>query len=119
MPEQTLAEQECTPCREGAEPLKGERLKRLAAQVPEWEVVDEHHLRRAFKFKDFRSALEWVNRVGRVAEALGHHPWIHFTWGQVILELWTHKVGGLVLNDFILAAHLDQEWAKRTRTCPA
>jgi 4a-hydroxytetrahydrobiopterin dehydratase len=93
--------------------LKGERLARLAAEVPAWEVIEEHHLRREFKFKDFASALAWVNRVGEIAEAQGHHPWVHFTWGKVVLELWTHKVGGLVLNDFILAAHLDREWNAR------
>ena len=93
--------------------MKGERLKRLAAEVPAWEVVEEHHLRREFKFKDFATALAWVNRVGEIAESQGHHPWVHFTWGKVVLELWTHKVGGLVLNDFILAAHLDRQWARR------
>jgi 4a-hydroxytetrahydrobiopterin dehydratase len=67
------------------------------------------------KFKDFGGAIEWVNRVADLAEILGHHPWFHFTWGKVILEVWTHKVDGLVENDFVLAAKIDRLWNERTK----
>lgn len=59
-----LAQKECVPCKGGVPPLKGEELRELARQVPGWEVVDEHHLRRTFKFRNFREALAFVNRVG-------------------------------------------------------
>jgi 4a-hydroxytetrahydrobiopterin dehydratase len=89
-------------------PLKGERLTPLKAQVPAWEVVNEHHLCRTFKFRDFAKALAFVNRVGAIAEEQGHHPWIHFTWGKATVETWTHKIDGLTESDFILAAKIDR-----------
>jgi 4a-hydroxytetrahydrobiopterin dehydratase len=99
----------CVPCRGGVPPLEGEGLERLRAQLGEgWTVVDGHHLEKTYTFKDFKSALAFVNRVGEVAEAEGHHPNISFTWGRVTLQLWTHKINGLHENDFILAAKADQ-----------
>ncbi len=104
-----LAERKCTPCERGSPPLKGGALADLRARVdPEWQVIDEHHLRREFKFRDFRAALEFTNRVGAIAEAENHHPDIHLSWGRVVVELWTHSIGGLSENDFILAARIDQ-----------
>jgi 4a-hydroxytetrahydrobiopterin dehydratase len=70
-------------------------------------VVDDHHLEKEFTFEDFKSALEFTNRVGEIAEAEGHHPDIFLTWGQVVLKIWTHSVKGLSENDFILAAKAD------------
>ncbi len=113
MAEPSLAEKKCTPCEKGAPPLKGAPLKILAEQVCEWDLVEDHHLRREFTFDDFQEALEWVNMVGEIAETEGHHPWFHFTYGQVILEVFTHKVDGLVENDFILAAKIDEAWEQR------
>jgi len=69
-----LAEKNCVPCRGGVPALKGPELAALASQLPEWRVVDEHHINRSFKFKNFRAALEFVNRVGELAEQQGHHP---------------------------------------------
>jgi len=103
-----LCDLKCTPCQGGIDPLKGDDLAELHRQVPEWEVVDEHHLTRTFKFKDFVSALAMVNQVGALAEELGHHPNIQFTWGRVTVEIFTHKIAGLHENDFILAARIDQ-----------
>ena len=113
MAEPSLADRKCIPCDEGGEPLKGAALAALARQVPDWEVVEERRLKRQFDFGDFRAALAFVNQVADLAELLGHHPWFHFTWGKVILELWTHKVGGLLENDFILAAKIDRLWQER------
>jgi 4a-hydroxytetrahydrobiopterin dehydratase len=113
MAEQPLADKTCVPCDKGAPPLKGDALRTLAKKVPRWEVVDEHHLLRTFKFKDFQQALDWVNKVGELAESIGHHPWFHFTWGTVRLELFTHKADGLVENDFILAARIDRLWDEK------
>ena len=105
---QKLCDLKCTACRGGVEPLKGEAIEPYHHQVPEWSVVDEHHLKRTFKFKDFLGALAFVNCVGAVAEEQGHHPNIHFTWGRVTIEVFTHKIDGLHANDFILAAQIDQ-----------
>jgi 4a-hydroxytetrahydrobiopterin dehydratase len=99
-----LAQKSCIPCRGGVPPLKGEELARLRAELPAWQVVDEHHLDREFRFPDFAAALAFTNRVGEIAEAEGHHPDIHLAWGKVRVTIWTHKIDGLTESDFILAA---------------
>jgi 4a-hydroxytetrahydrobiopterin dehydratase len=103
-----LADRKCEPCKGGVPPLKGAALAEYHAQVPSWQVASEHHLVKKWKFPDFAKAMEFVNRVGALAEQEGHHPWIHFTWGIVRIELWTHKIDGLHASDFILAAKIDR-----------
>jgi 4a-hydroxytetrahydrobiopterin dehydratase len=103
-----LASKTCVPCRGDVPALKGPDLHKLSHQLPNWKVIDEHHITRTFTFPDFRKALEFVNRVGAVAEEQGHHPDILLTWGKVEITLWTHKVNGLTESDFILAAKIDQ-----------
>ncbi len=90
---------------------KGANLAELHGQLADpaqWKIIDEHHLVRAFKFPDFKSALAFVNRVGEVAEEQGHHPDILLGWGKVEITTWTHAVNGLTESDFILAAKIDQ-----------
>jgi 4a-hydroxytetrahydrobiopterin dehydratase len=104
-----LAEKECVPCEGGAAPLQGEELQRLASQLePGWQVVDEHHLEKDYKFKDFREALTFTNRVGELAERVWHHPDIYLAWGKVKLTLWTHTIDGLSESDFVFAAKVDE-----------
>jgi len=103
-----LADKKCVPCRGGVPPLKGKELKTLHKAVPQWSVIDEHHLTRAYKFPDFAKALEFVNRVGALAEEQGHHPDILLAWGKAEVTLWTHKVDGLTESDFIMAAKIDR-----------
>lgn len=102
-----LAGKTCVPCKGGTPPLKGEELEGLRRQVPKWEVVEEHHLRRRFRFKNFRESLSFVNRVGELAEEQGHHPDIGFGWGYAEISVWTHKIDGLAESDFIFAAKVD------------
>ena len=102
----SLSEKHCVACRGGIPPLQGAELEALQAQVPGWQVVDGHHLTRNFTFPDFRSALDFVNRVGAVAEAEGHHPDLYLAWGKVDVKTWTHKIDGLTESDFILAAKI-------------
>jgi 4a-hydroxytetrahydrobiopterin dehydratase len=102
-----LANRNCVPCRGDTPPLKGEEVDGLRRQVPDWEVVEEHHLRRAFKFKNFREALGFVNRVGELAEEQGHHPDISFGWGYAEVTVFTHKIDGLTESDFVFAAKVD------------
>ena len=103
-----LAAKNCVPCRGGVPPLKGPELKSLASQVKDWEVVNEHHIKKTFKFSDFRSALDFVNKVGNLAEGQGHHPDIFLAWGRAEIRLWTHKIDGLTESDFIMAAKIDK-----------
>ncbi len=106
MPE--LAAKQCVPCRGGVPPLKGRELLSLQNQVQGWTVVEEHHIAKAYKFPDFRKALDFVNRVGELAEEQGHHPDIYLAWGKVEIKIWTHKIDGLTESDFILAAKVDR-----------
>jgi 4a-hydroxytetrahydrobiopterin dehydratase len=104
-----LAKKECVPCKGGTPPLKGNALEVLHRQLnAEWQVVDGHHLKRQFKFKNFREALDFTNRVGALAEEQGHHPDILLAWGKVVIELWTHKIDGLTESDFVFAAKVDE-----------
>lgn len=102
-----LAEREFAPYKAGAVPLKGADLEKLSAQLEGWEVVNEHHLVKNYKFPDFATALAHVNRIGELAERAGHHPDLQLAWGRVGVEIWTHSVGGLTENDFILAAKIE------------
>ncbi len=102
-----LASKACVPCKGGTPPLKGEEPEGLRRQVPEWEDVEEHHLRRRFRFKNFRESLLFVDRVGELAEEQGHHPDIGFGWGYAEISVWTHKINGLTESDFIFAAKVD------------
>lgn len=106
-----LASRSCVPCRGGVPPLTPEEIRPLHGQVAAWRVVDNHHLSREFRFADFATALHFVNAVGEIAEAQGHHPDIQLAWGRVGVDIWTHKINGLTESDFILAAKIDQRWA--------
>ena len=88
--------------------MKGTELTEILQLVPQWKAVDEHHIIRTFAFPDFKQALDFVNRVGTVAEAQGHHPDILLAWGKAEITLWTHKIDGLTHSDFVMAAKIDQ-----------
>jgi 4a-hydroxytetrahydrobiopterin dehydratase len=94
---------------DGGSALKGEELRKHFGKLEYgWTMPNEHHLEKEYRFKDFREALDFVNRLGEVAEQEGHHPDIFLTWGRVKVTLWTHSVGGLTEKDFSLAAKADQ-----------
>jgi 4a-hydroxytetrahydrobiopterin dehydratase len=103
-----LATKKCVPCQGGVPPLGHDEIMPLLNQLSGWEVIEGHHLTRNYDFPDFLTALSFVNKVGGVAEAEGHHPNITLTWGKVGIELFTHKIDGLTESDFILAAKIDE-----------
>ena len=104
-----LARKECVPCEGGVPPLEGEELRELQEELDAgWKVVDEHHLEKEFEFDDFVGALDFVNRVGALAEEQGHHPNIYLTWGLARIQIWTHKIDGLTESDFVLAAKIEE-----------
>jgi len=103
-----LASRRCEACRSDTPPVRGDALARLLAELGGgWRVVDGPRLEKEYRFRDFREALAFVNRLGEVAEREGHHPDVRLAWGRVRLGLWTHAIGGLSENDFILAAKAD------------
>ena len=108
-----LSSKTCVPCRGGTPPLKGQELTGLHDQLNDgWEVIDEHHLRKEYRFENFAEALAYVNRIGGIAEEQRHHPDIYLAWGKVRAEIWTHKINGLTESDFILAAKFDDAMAE-------
>src|SRR5579862_3121133 len=104
----SLAEKTCVPCKGNVPPLKGAALKTLQSELPDWDVVEEHHLHRTFKFPDFKTALDFVNRAGQIAEEQGHHPDILLAWGKAEITIYTHKINGLTESDFVLAAKINR-----------
>jgi 4a-hydroxytetrahydrobiopterin dehydratase len=104
-----LTTQKCVPCEGDVQPFTPQQVAIYAPQVPDWTVLDDKKLQKEFKFKNFVEALGFINKVGAVAEAEGHHPDINLHgWNNVTITLWTHAIKGLFLNDFILAAKIDE-----------
>jgi 4a-hydroxytetrahydrobiopterin dehydratase len=105
-----LAARHCAACEGGVAPLTGEELKQHLQAVPSWKVsADGKRIRREWRVQDFAAALGFFNRVGQIAEAEDHHPDLHLTdYRNLAIELWTHAIGGLSENDFILAAKIDR-----------
>lgn len=103
----TLLQKRCVACTSDTPPLTPKEAAALARQVPEWAVEDNRQLRRSFRFKDFATALAFVNRIGAAAEEEDHHPDISFGWGKAEVVYSTHSIGGLSENDFIMAAKTD------------
>ncbi len=110
-----LAERTCIPCRGGVPPMTPQQIAELLPHLQGWTVVDNHHLVKSYRFPDFASALEFVNRVGALAEEQNHHPDICLSWGKVDISLWTHKINGLSESDFVFAAKVDRIDPSRDR----
>ncbi len=102
-----LSEQSCRVCRSGARPLSLFYCQELMKQLPLWRISTSGKLTREYSFPNYSQALSWVNKISEVAESENHHPDVTLKWGSVVLEIWTHTVGGLTENDFILAAKID------------
>lgn len=106
---ENLSEKRCVPCEGGIDPLTRDQFEVYLEQLPRWAVIDDKSIEREFKFKDFVAALEWVNKVGDIAEEEGHHPDILiYGWNKVKITLWTHAIGGLSINDFVVASKIDR-----------
>ena len=106
-----LSGMKCEVCQAGAPPISNEAALEFKKQIPDWKIVQEDgipRIWRVFEFTDFSSALDFTCRVGELAEHNGHHPAILTEWGKVTVQWWTHKICGLHMNDFIMAAKTDQ-----------
>ena len=101
---EALVGKTCTPCRGGIPPLTRDEAALIHAQAPDWQLLEEaHRIERSFRFRNFREALTFVQEIGELAEAEGHHPNISFGWGNATISLQTKKIKGLHENDFIMA----------------
>lgn len=106
MTETKLSQQKCQVCEVGAPPMTQMDIEKHLHEVPQW-TQKENKIERVFKFSDFKEAMVFVNKVADIAEGEGHHPDIGISYNKVTIVLWTHAIGGLSLNDFILAAKID------------
>jgi 4a-hydroxytetrahydrobiopterin dehydratase len=112
MPEKTATElcsKRCVPCEGGVPRLSPEQARQYLAALTNWQLSDDgQRIRRQWRVKDFLTALDFFNRVANIAEAEDHHPDLHLVgYRNVTIEIWTHAIGGLSENDFILAAKID------------
>jgi 4a-hydroxytetrahydrobiopterin dehydratase len=105
-----LSTKKCEPCEGGGDPLTRKDFKVYLEQVNEWTFVEnDTKMEREYEFKDFKGALDFVNRAGEIAEEEGHHPNIYIhDWNKVKMVLYTHAIGGLSINDFVVAVKIDQ-----------
>jgi 4a-hydroxytetrahydrobiopterin dehydratase len=104
-----LASMECVPCKGGVPPLGHDAIQGYLADLGGgWQAVEDHHLEKEYRFKNFRQALDATNTVGELAEEVGHHPDILLAWGKMKLTVWTHKIDGLHEADFVFAAKADR-----------
>jgi 4a-hydroxytetrahydrobiopterin dehydratase len=105
-----LSRKHCVPCEGGVPKLTPEQARELLRAVPNWRLTtDGQRLRREWRVKDFQVGLDFFRRVGQIAEEEGHHPDLHLVgYRNVAIEIWTHAIGGLSENDFILAAKIDR-----------
>jgi 4a-hydroxytetrahydrobiopterin dehydratase len=107
-----LAAQACEACRADAPLVSDEELATLIREIPDWTPVARDgvmQLERVFKFRNFKQALAFTNRIGAIAEDEGHHPALLTEWGKVTVTWWSHEAKGLHKNDFIMAARTDQQ----------
>ena len=102
-----LAAKRCVPCEGGVPKLTPEEVRGFLSQVEGWDAKDDR-IHKSFKFADFVIAMKFVNRMADVAEGEGHHPDFSVHWNRVDVTIWTHAIGGLSENDFILAAKIDR-----------
>jgi 4a-hydroxytetrahydrobiopterin dehydratase len=104
-----LTEKRCTPCEGGVPALNSEEIQKYLHQINTgWQVADSSKISRTILFVNFAQTMDFVNKVAKLAEEEGHHPVLHISYGSCTIELWTHAIGGLSENDFILAAKIDR-----------
>lgn len=108
-----LTSKKCIPCSVDMPPMERAKAEDLIKDLPDWQLTEENNIlriKKVYKFKDFKEALSFVNKVGAIAEAEGHHPNINLhDWNKVEIENYTHKINGLHENDFILATKIEEQ----------
>jgi 4a-hydroxytetrahydrobiopterin dehydratase len=104
-----LSTKKCKPCEGGVPPLNQKEVTDFKKQISDdWKVLEMKKITREFSFINYSHTMEFVNKVADLAEEEGHHPDMHVYYGRVVIELWTHSIGGLSENDFIMASKIDK-----------
>lgn len=102
-----LDEQKCVACEQGTSPLSRDEVMKMGEQIPGWDINDKS-IERTFKFPNFVEAMKFANRITKIAEEENHHPDLHISWGKARVELSTHSIDGLSINDFIVASKISR-----------
>ena len=103
-----LTAKTCVPCQGGIPPLLRDAAEKFLEETPDWTLADDAgKVERKFSFADFAQAMAFAVQIGELAESEGHHPDLGVGWGYCTVLLYTHKIGGLHENDFIMAAKID------------
>lgn len=108
---ETLAQQTCVPCSGSLPPATPAEISQFHRQIPHWDVIQVNEISQLqcqYRFSNFAKALDFTNKVGAIAETAGHHPALLTEWGKVTVSWWTHAIGGLHQNDFVMAAKTDE-----------
>lgn len=105
-----LLSKKCAPCEGGIPPLNQAQAESLLHALPDWRLgMDGKSIKREWRMRNFAAGIDFFNRVAEIAEQEGHHPDLHLVgYRNVTVELWTHAIGGLSENDFIVAAKIDR-----------
>lgn len=104
-----LANKKCIPCEGTADPFDQPLIERYLKELDSnWQAIENFKIIKEFRFRQYRQTIDFVNKVAEIAESENHHPVLHVFYGKVVIELWTHAIGGLSENDFILAAKIDK-----------
>jgi 4a-hydroxytetrahydrobiopterin dehydratase len=105
-----LKQHKCEACSDKSAPITPQEIEQFKPEIPDWKIIDHQEglrLERIYTFPNFKTALDFTNRVGDEAEKEGHHPALLTEWGKVTVTWWTHAISGLHKNDFIMAARTD------------
>ena len=112
---QDLTQKKCEPCEDGVAPLSRPEFENYLQQTDNWKIVSDKKIEKEFAFQNFKQALSFINNVGEVAEEEGHHPdMLLHSWNKVKITLYPHAIGGLSVNDFIIASRIDRLWFQFT-----
>ena len=104
-----LAKKKCKPCEGGIPALTQNEVEEYKNNIrKEWQIIKNKKIINEYKFVNFGHTMDFVNKVAKIADEEGHHPVMHVYYAKLIIELWTHAIGGLSENDFILAAKIDE-----------
>jgi len=107
-----LHKKSCISCQGGAMPFDISEIHKYLKKINGWYVKKDkdeiYFLEKSFSFKNFSESQKFVNNLGNIAEAEGHHPDVMFGWGYAKIKIFTHKIKGLVESDFVLAAKIDK-----------
>jgi 4a-hydroxytetrahydrobiopterin dehydratase len=109
MSDQSLSHKHCVPCEGGTKPLTREEFNVYLPQVEQWEIIEEKSIKREFILKNFKDAVGFIGKIAEIAESEGHHPdlFLH-DYKKLTVTLSTHAIGGLSVNDFVMAVKIDE-----------